>query len=203
MWQVKESVLPKSQPLAYINCFRHTTQNDSTVSDWRLISSRRHPRWRGWFFQTQQRSGARCLRRAPDCVGSALCFATVASFSCSCTQEQNHTQWTPPQYFMEEVHWYRLSWGYLQRALYIIHLRLLWPGSFVLTKDWMGGCDSVCTAHIQLFLSPLWTRQRWNDITPPFSPWIIYTAAGSEVDLHLKSVHSSAPRPCWLSLDHI
>lgn len=127
----------------------------------------------------------------------------LASFSCSCTQEQNHTQWTPSQYFMEEVHWYRLSWGYLQRALYIIHLRLLWPGSFVLTKDWMGGCDSVCTAHIQLFLSPLWTLQRWNDITPPFSPWIIYTAAGSEVDLHLKSVRSSAPRPCWLSLDHI
>lgn len=79
MWQVKATVLPTSQPLAYINCFRHTTQNDSTVSDWRLISSRRHPRWRGWFFQTQRRSGARCLCRALDCVGSCILFLQLHS----------------------------------------------------------------------------------------------------------------------------
>lgn len=61
--------------------------------------------------------------------------------------------WMPSQYFMGEVCQNWLSWRYLPCAPYIIHSHLLWLGSFVLTKDKMGDCNSVSAAQIQLFFA--------------------------------------------------
>lgn len=56
-------------------------QNDSAVSDWRLISSPWHPCWRGWFPNT--RSEAQCLRCAANrkltFCQACFVFATAAS----------------------------------------------------------------------------------------------------------------------------
>lgn len=195
-------------PAKCLNCWNCAMLNDSTVSDWSLISSPWHPCWRGGFPNTPVRKhrvyGA--LQTAGShSTGPGAVFATAAFHPAAYTLKPPTHCRTPGRHL--NISWPRCAdidwgWGYLPRAPLHYSLPSLVAGLICVDKGlhrsmWFGLRRSDSTIFIPT------VELQWQDSSISMLNHLYGT--GPEVDL--KSVPCTYQLlincSCLLALDQI